>query len=84
MKQLKKEKNFYIIGFVRKQEIFKLINFLKKIKKDAHRTVSLMYCVSSYPADKKEIDLNKIIYLSKSSQNLKLGTQIILLATKLV
>ena len=70
---IKKKKTFISLGLLEKQEILRLINFLKKINKDAHKHVSLMYCVSSYPADKKEIDLNKIIYLKQKFPKFKIG-----------
>ena len=43
-----------------------------------------MYCVSSYPADKKEIDLNKIIHLKQKFPKFKIGYSDHFIATKLV
>ena len=55
-------------------EIYKIINFLRKLKFFKKKeNLSIMHCVSAYPASKKKINLNSIYFLKKKFPNVTIG-----------
>ena len=69
----KKKPTFISLGLLEKSEINNLVTFLKKIDKKVYNYVSLLYCISSYPAKEEEINLKMISFLKKKFPNFSIG-----------
>ena len=68
-----KKKTFISLGLLKQLEINRLVIYLKNNDRNVHKYVSLMHCVSSYPAKDNEVNLKKIIYLKRKFPKFKIG-----------
>lgn len=60
-------------GLVEINQIKKIVKFIKKNDYYKKNNLGLLHCVSSYPTDLHEINLNSIKYLKKIFSNLAIG-----------